>query len=161
MCWCFKVFFRVFGNLANRIFSDCLDATYKMCCVCFCMRNNSLQSSIYDSKHERKFEITESFYKHVNRETAEELLQGKQNGTFIIRPSSQEPNIGILSLTQDNKVFHLVIRQRTDALIALGQEKFNEKTFKDLNSLINYYISNYLILYSDDVKSYTLLLPFT
>ncbi|KAK4874512.1 hypothetical protein RN001_013872 [Aquatica leii] len=144
----------------DETFKLFINATYKMCCVCFCTKNNNLQTNIYESKHEGKFEITEPFYQHVNRETAEELLQGKQNGTFIIRPSSHEVNIGILSVTQDNKIFHLVIRQRKDTLIALGNEKCNEKTFKDLNSLINYYISNYLILYSGTTKFYALLLPY-
>lgn len=55
MCWCFKIFFRVFGNLANRIFSDCLVATYKMCCTC-CFRaksgnRNVVISTIYESKY--------------------------------------------------------------------------------------------------------------
>lgn len=87
-------------------------------------------------------------------------MEGKQNGTFIIRPPSDRNTIAILSIVQDNKIFHLVIRQREDEQIALGTKKLNEKSFKDLNSLINYYISNYLILCSNGSRNYTLLIPY-
>lgn len=101
----------------------------------------------------------EDFFKAVSRDSAENLLENKQNGTFIIRPSKNS-NLGILSVIQDDKIFHLNIRKRQDGLIALGNEKANEKCFKDLESLINYYISNYLVLFSNEEKSLTLLLPY-
>lgn len=101
----------------------------------------------------------EDFFKVVSRVAAENLLENKQNGTFIIRPSKNS-NLGILSVVQDDKIFHLNIRRRQDGLIALGNEKTNEKCFKDLESLINYYISNYLVLYSNGEKNLTLLLPY-
>lgn len=101
----------------------------------------------------------EDFLKAVSRSSAENLLKNKQSGTFIIRPSKHS-NLGILTVIQDNKIFHLNIRKRQDGLIALGNEKTNEKCFKDLESLINYYISNYLVMYSNKQKSLTLLLPY-
>lgn len=101
----------------------------------------------------------EDFLKAVSRSSAENLLKNKQNGTFIIRPSKHS-NLGILSVIQEDKIFHLNIRRREDGLIALGNEKTNEKCFKDLESLINYYISNYLVMYSNEEKSLTLLLPY-
>lgn len=101
---------------------------------------------------------TEEFYKGITREVAEDLLDHKQNGTFIIRPSKN--SLGTLSVVQDNRIFHLSIRKRQDGLIALGNEKSNEKCFKDIDSLINYYISNYLVLCSNGEKSLTLLLPY-
>lgn len=103
--------------------------------------------------------LDEEFYKDVSREAAEKLLKNKQNGTFIIRPSKNS-NLGTMSLVQDYKTFHLNIRRRQDELIALGTEKANEKCFRDINGLINYYISNYLVLYSGGEKTVTLLLPF-
>lgn len=101
----------------------------------------------------------EDFFKAVSRHSVENLLENKQNGTFIIRPS-KNTNLAILSVIQDDKIFHLNIRRRQDGLIALGNEKANEKCFKDLDSLINYYISNYLLLFSNQEKSFTLLLPY-
>ncbi|KAJ8937592.1 hypothetical protein NQ318_003171 [Aromia moschata] len=104
-------------------------------------------------------ETTEEFYKAVDRETVEDLLENKQNGTFIIRPS-RNFDLGTLSIVQDNKIFHLNIRRRQDGLVALGNAKDNEKCFPDLDALINYYISNYLVLCSNGEKSLTLLLPY-
>lgn len=101
----------------------------------------------------------DDFLKIVSRHSAEILLKNKQNGTFIIRPSKHS-NLGTLSVIQDDKIFHLNIRRRQDGLIALGSGKNNEKCFKDLESLINYYISNYLIVYSKKEKILTLLLPY-
>lgn len=53
-----------------------------------------------------------------------------------------------------------VRRRREDGLIALGMEKQNEKCFRDVDCMINYYISNYLVLYGDGRKSMALLLPY-
>lgn len=39
-CWCFKVFFRVFGNLTRRLFIDLIDLIYNLCA--FCCRKNYL-----------------------------------------------------------------------------------------------------------------------
>ncbi|XP_023312593.1 uncharacterized protein LOC111692724, partial [Anoplophora glabripennis] len=103
-------------------------------------------------------DATEEFYKGISREVAEDLLDNKQNGTFIIRPSRD--SLGTLSVIQDSRVYHLSIRRRQDGLIALGNEKSNEKCFKDIDSLINYYISNYLVLCSNGQRSLTLLLPY-
>lgn len=44
MCWGFKVFVKVFGNLAGRIFRDALDATYKICAVCICNSKNTVNA---------------------------------------------------------------------------------------------------------------------
>lgn len=103
--------------------------------------------------------MEEEFYKNVSREKAEYLLEDRQDGTFIMRPSNSS-EMGVLSVIQDGKVFHLNIRRRDDDLIALGSEKINEKTFEDIDNLINYYISNYLVLYSDHQETLTLLLPY-
>lgn len=112
------------------------------------------------SAHEFISEPREQFYQRVDREGAEALLEDKQNGTFIIRPSASANSLGTMSITQDNRIFHLNIRQREDDMIALGTERINEKHFADVNALINYHISNYLILYSDGETYRTLLLPY-
>lgn len=97
----------------------------------------------------------------VDRTTSEELLENEQSGTFIIRPSSgQSRAIATLSVIQDGRTFHLAIRRRLDESLALGVEKANEKSFKDINTLINYYVSNYLILFSNGNTTHTLLLPY-
>lgn len=101
----------------------------------------------------------EDFFKPASRHSVENLLANKQNGTFIVRPS-RNASLGILSVVQDDRIFHLNIRKRQDGLIALGNEKSNEKCFKDLDSLINYYISNCLVLFSNEKQSVTLLLPY-
>lgn len=99
-------------------------------------------------------------YQNINRHQAEILLANRQNGTFIIRPSNLVKSLGTMSVVQDAKIYHLNIRRREDGLIALGKEKPTEKCFINLNSLINYYISNYLLLFSNGRASYTLLLPY-
>ncbi|XP_030763093.1 uncharacterized protein LOC115887749 [Sitophilus oryzae] len=157
MCLCFKVFFRVLANLIVRIKSELVDVVYRMCLFCCCKRREDIAEEV-ECKLIR--ESTESFYQNVSREAAEKLLENKQNGTFIIRPS-KNANLATLSLVQDCKVYHLNVRRREkDSLIALGTEKSNEKCFANLNSLINYYISNYLVLYSEGTRTLTLLLPY-
>lgn len=106
-------------------------------------------------------EPLEDFYQNVNREEAESLLKDRQNGTFLIRPSSSSKcSLGTMSIVQNEKIFHLNVRIRQDEFVALGVEKPNEKSFQNLNTLINYYISNYLVLYSNGTESNALLIPY-
>lgn len=56
MCWWgFKVFLRVFGNLASRILADTLDASYKMCTtlLCPCRCSNTANSTVTVEPHQR------------------------------------------------------------------------------------------------------------
>ncbi|CAH1116442.1 unnamed protein product [Phaedon cochleariae] len=156
MCWYSKVFFRVFANLAVRLCSESLDAAYKMCSLCWCSK-----CYVKETNNDFIIETSEEFYKEVSRESAEVLLENRQNGTFIIRPSKNS-NLGTLSVIQDSKIFHLSIRKRLDGFIALGNEKLNEKCFRNVDYLINYYVSNYLLLYSNEgnIQINTLLIPF-
>lgn len=106
-------------------------------------------------------ETSEAFYKDVTRGGAEKLLMNKQNGTFVIRQSSRKSKMGTLSVVQDFRIYHLNIRIREqDGNVALGREKDNEKCFASINSLINYYVSNYLILSSNGITTLTLLIPY-
>ncbi|CAH0563504.1 unnamed protein product [Brassicogethes aeneus] len=95
----------------------------------------------------------------ISREQAVDLLKDKQNGTFIVRPSSRA-NMNSMSIIQDGKVYHLKIGLRKNGRISLGNEKDDEATFKNLNILINYYISNTLYLYSEERNVETLLIPY-
>lgn len=106
-------------------------------------------------------EPLEDFYQNVNRDEAENLLRNRQNGTFLIRPSSNKcTSLGTMSIVQNEKIYHLNVRIRDDSYVALGVEKQNEKSFHHLDHLINYYISNYLVLYSNGIECNTLLIPF-
>ncbi|KAK9881250.1 hypothetical protein WA026_015368 [Henosepilachna vigintioctopunctata] len=157
MCWCLRVSIKVFRNLISRVFSEFLYCiNNNMCLICCCSKSGHAVEikEGYEEKEPR-----DEFYKNISREKAEYLLENRQDGTFIIRPSKNS-NLGALSLVQDSKVFHLNIRSRDDNLVALGIEKIDEKTFKDIDHLINYYISNYLVLYSDEKETLTLLLPY-
>lgn len=107
-----------------------------------------------------KDEARENFYQNINREEAENLLRNRQNGTFVIRPSLAAHSLGTMSIVQEDKIFHLNVRRRDDGLIALGVQKFNEKAFGDLSNLINYYVSNYLVLCSEGIKCNALLIPY-
>ncbi|XP_045477102.1 uncharacterized protein LOC123682501 [Harmonia axyridis] len=157
MCWCFKVSFKVVRNLAGRCFRELLFCAYGMCLVCCCSNNGYYADD--DAEKNEGGQVKEEFYRNVSREKAEYLLQNRQDGTFIIRPSNGS-EVEALSVVQDGKVYHLNIRRRDDNLIALGSEKINEKTFEGLDNLINYYISNYLVLYSEERRTLTLLLPY-
>ncbi|XP_018323849.1 uncharacterized protein LOC108736066 [Agrilus planipennis] len=166
MCWCLKVFFRVCANLTCRLCSFIVHQLYKICCVCWCPNFTSTSSSNrYESNRnsENNCEAIfhESFYQDVDRNTAEKLLYKKQDGTFIIRPTHIANCVAILSVIQNDRIFHLTIRRRRDGKLSLGNEKINERCFGSLNELINFYISNYLMLQSTDAtKAHTLLLPF-
>lgn len=105
-------------------------------------------------------EPLEDFYQNVNREGAENLLRDRQNGTFLIRPTSNKCSLGTMSIVQNEKIFHVNVRIRQDSFIALGVEKPNEKSFHNLDTLINYYISNYLVLYSNGTQCNALLIPY-
>ncbi|CAH1956066.1 unnamed protein product [Acanthoscelides obtectus] len=155
MCWCFKVFFHVLANLTSRACQETSQAFYKMCCVFCCWSTIGKESTVQEIIREAR----EDFYKELTRQSAEELLRPRQNGTFVIRPSKSF-HLGVLSVIQDNRIFHLSIRKREDGLVALGNEKPDEKCFTSLDCLINYYISNYLLLYSEGKEYSTLLLPY-
>ncbi|KAH1025582.1 uncharacterized protein LOC109544440 [Dendroctonus ponderosae] len=155
MCLCSKVIYRVLANLTRRLCSLAIDVGYKMCIFCCFSAHRTDPATCEMIK-----ETSEAFYKDVSREMVEKLLKNQQNGTFIIRPSNTS-KLGTLSLVQDRRIFHLKIRRREqDNCIALGREKNNEKCFSNLNSLINYYVSNYLILCSNGRRIMTLLLPY-
>lgn len=88
------------------------------------------------------------------------MLQDRQNGTFLIRPTLVEGSLGTMSIVQNDRIYHLNVRVRADGLVALGVEKPNEKAFQNLDALIDYYVSNYLVLYSNGAQSNALLIPY-
>ncbi|XP_017770459.1 PREDICTED: uncharacterized protein LOC108558150 [Nicrophorus vespilloides] len=180
MCWGIGVFLRVLANLTNRICSDISDGLQRMCSICFCWVGGSgsnvhpMTAGWYKARNQVSsilcdffVEYTESgykdeFYKDVDRETAEEMLGQRQDGTFLVRPSTATDSVGTLSVVQDERTFHLTIRRRrTDGRLALGTPKPRERTFDGLDSMINYHVSNYLVLFSHNRTFYTLLLPYT
>lgn len=50
------------------------------------------------------------------------------NGTFIVRPSKHGGSDApvTLSLQYNKRIFHILIRKRTDGKLALGTEKIGE-----------------------------------
>nr|CAI5832576.1 unnamed protein product [Callosobruchus analis] len=85
MCWCFKVFFRVAANLTSRACDETSHALYKMCCVfCWCCDKGTAIGKDFTAE-ELISESREEFYKELSRQSAEELLRTRQNGTFVIR----------------------------------------------------------------------------
>ncbi|XP_049826539.1 uncharacterized protein LOC126266493 [Aethina tumida] len=143
----------VTGNLARRLLYKFIITTNSLCLGC------KQQPRLIGEDSDTETELREEYTLNVDRETAEELLKDRQNGTFIVRPSKDSSST--MSIVQDGQVFHLKVRDRKDGLVALGFEKDNEVTFKNLNSLIDYYVSNNLYLTSDGKIYKTLLLPYT
>ncbi|EFA07955.1 hypothetical protein TcasGA2_TC005536 [Tribolium castaneum] len=146
MCWCLKVSVSVVANLSHRLLQHVCDVS----AMCRCAAAAAADASA---------DADDAFYKEVGRQAAERLLAHKQNGTFIIRPSKNR-NLGTLSVVQDRKIFHLNIRRRADGRVALGEEKEDERAFRDVDAMINYYISNYLVVFSRGERTRTLLLPY-
>lgn len=99
----------------------------------------------------------------MTRETCESLLVGRRDGTFLVRPSSPSTSgvVATLSVVSGGRVRHLKVRRRSDGKVALGNEKANEMAFRDADALLDYYVSNYLLLAcSDGEVRRTLLMPY-
>lgn len=74
------------------------------------------------------------YWPQKDRRAVEVTLQGKPDGTFVIRDSQTSKNDFVLSVSECNRVSHYII-QRT------GPKSFvlSNKTFTDLPSLLDFY----------------------
>ncbi|KAG8222586.1 hypothetical protein J437_LFUL010429, partial [Ladona fulva] len=67
------------------------------------------------------------WYHNVDRRRGEELVFNGEDGTFLIRPSSQSQNPYTLTIWFGKRVYNIGVRHRADGKYALGTEKQNEQ----------------------------------
>ncbi|VEN53200.1 unnamed protein product [Callosobruchus maculatus] len=130
MCWCFKVFFRVAANLTGRACDEASHALYKMCCVfCWCSdrgttvgKDSTVQELIRGS--------TEEFYKELTRQSAEELLRARQNGTFVIRLTIKSISPGGAVSNSGQQNIPLKHQTETGRFDSIGERKTGRKVLQ-------------------------------
>ncbi|XP_017482924.1 PREDICTED: uncharacterized protein LOC108371828 [Rhagoletis zephyria] len=92
----------------------------------------------------RKIE-TESFYRLVDRATAEDILNCREDGSCLVRPFKEmDPSIKyIVTIYAQQQYFHLFIRQINGKdLYGIGQQKSKEKVFSSPSDIIDFYSYN-------------------
>ncbi|XP_071441079.1 uncharacterized protein [Hetaerina americana] len=96
-----------------------------------------------------KTSITQQpWYHNVDRRRGEEIVCNREDGTFLIRPSTQNQNPYTLTIWFGKRVYNIAIRFRTDQKFALGSEKPNEQSFWSLDDMVAYYQTEQLVLFS-------------
>lgn len=112
------------------------------------------QSKGVKSRHNTKLELTQQpWYHNVDRKQSEELLKNGEDGSFLVRPSSQGHNALTLTLWYNGRLYNISIRHRSDGRYALGTEKAKEQSFTSVEELIENYKSEKLVLYSGGEKT--------
>ncbi|XP_055696595.1 uncharacterized protein LOC129797779 [Lutzomyia longipalpis] len=87
-----------------------------------------------------------SYFRLVDRESAEDLLRGKQDGACLVRPFKEKDDSikYVLSVYAQEKFFHLHLRQTVDGSFVIGLEKAIEKEFSSPIHCVDYYRHNNL-----------------
>ncbi|PSN34741.1 hypothetical protein C0J52_23122 [Blattella germanica] len=101
-----------------------------------------------------KLELTQQpWYHEVDRKQSVELLKNGEDGSFLVRPSSQSQNALTLTLWYNGRIYNINVRHRTDGRYALGTEKPKEQSFTSIEELVYNYQSEKLVLYSGGEKT--------
>ncbi|XP_021921143.1 B-cell linker protein-like isoform X2 [Zootermopsis nevadensis] len=93
------------------------------------------------------------WYHNVDRKQGEDMLRNGENGSFLVRPSSQPQNPLTLVLWYNRRLYNISIRYRADGRYALGSEKANELSFASVEELVQNYQSEKLVLFSAGEKT--------
>ncbi|GAB0087399.1 uncharacterized protein DMENIID0001_016960 [Sergentomyia squamirostris] len=82
-----------------------------------------------------------AYFRLVDRESAEELLKGREDGACLVRPFKEKDDTikYVLSVYAEQKFFHLHIRQTVDGAFVIGLEKVIEKEFPSPIHCVDYY----------------------
>ncbi|XP_072017973.1 crk-like protein [Amphiura filiformis] len=78
------------------------------------------------------------YFGRISRGEAENLLQGKKPGLYLVRESATSPGDFVLCVSENGRVSHYIINLRGDQLI-IGDQRFG-----DLPKLIDFYRIHYL-----------------
>lgn len=98
------------------------------------------------------------WYKNLDRKSANSVLsERKIDGDFVVRPSSKKDNVCCLSVFQEDQVFHINVRRRSDGFLALGKSKPNENCFRDVQEIVQCYTHEKLFINSNGKKVNTIL----
>ncbi|XP_063237719.1 B-cell linker protein-like isoform X2 [Bacillus rossius redtenbacheri] len=93
------------------------------------------------------------WFHNVDRARADQLLRNTQDGTFLLRPSSQTQNPLSLTLWYNNRIYNISVRYRPDGRYSLGYEKPNEQSFASVEELVANHQSENLVLYSNGERT--------
>jgi len=100
------------------------------------------------ANHEKRID-DEVWFKKFNRKEAEEFLtKNAQNNSFVIRPSRAGGNRNPYSVTvyHQAEIIHFHIRQRLDGNFATGIYSVEEKKFKSVQDMVEFYKSHTLVI---------------
>jgi hypothetical protein len=91
------------------------------------------------------------YHKKVNRDTAEKILSGQKEGTFLIRPSSQRGCYAISFVSPQHEVEHNIIYNLFPGY-SLGLEGPSSSSYETLSELVSNQ-QHLSTAYSDDSDS--------
>jgi len=93
------------------------------------------------------------WYQAIDRKTAEHLLkQLSKDGGFVVRDSKHGGKDSPYTLTvyNNNKVFNINIRTRSDGKISLGKEKIDEQVYPSIRNMVEHHTIQPLKLTAGD-----------
>ena len=86
------------------------------------------------------------WYLHMRRNEAEDLLRGRGDGWFMVRPTTKPGSVATLSVALDGRCRHLPIRRRDDGRLVIGTPKDDELAFDALEQLVEYHRDHPLVV---------------
>ncbi|XP_044727607.1 uncharacterized protein LOC123291395 [Chrysoperla carnea] len=91
------------------------------------------------------------FILNVSRQRSEEILDGKEDGCFLFRPTKVSNCLCTLVVMFNQCAYHINVRENVDGTLSLGTvEKDNEPSFDNITEIIKYFQKNQLKLISGD-----------
>lgn len=172
-CWCIKISRLVLHNLFSRLYNHIID--------CFCrlvLKKKREPGSTMQAPNEalkpckppknlgtlsrplplppmRNLKNPEPsqnpFILNVSRQRSEEILDGKEDGCFLFRPTKVSNCLCTLVVMFNQRAFHINVRVNVNGSLSLGTvEKDNEPSFDNITDIIQYFQKNQLKLISND-----------
>ncbi|KAG0719042.1 hypothetical protein GWK47_051287 [Chionoecetes opilio] len=80
--------------------------------------------------------LEKPYFHSISRVQAKTSLKHESDGSYVIRPSTRTEHPLTLTLKHDGCFYNINIRQRSDCLLALGNEKIQEQAFSSLDELV-------------------------
>ncbi|KAF5272293.1 hypothetical protein FQR65_LT04950 [Abscondita terminalis] len=93
-------------------------------------------------------------YRETDRKGAKMLLNGLEDGAFVVRPSRQSKYVCTLSIMHSKKMFNVGIEQNDDGMLVFGtvSNDVQHPMFYTVKELIEYYTIYPLHLYGEYIK---------
>ncbi|XP_070143430.1 B-cell linker protein isoform X2 [Drosophila kikkawai] len=191
-CWCARVYWTVLHNLLLRMLDSLMELRLRSMVMCGCCAGYQRQagegegdvaavervSSTDDDQRQQDYVIvdddatyteieerhveTEQYYFTVDRATAERMLQGREDGSCLVRPfkAADQCIRYIVSIWASDQYYHLFVRQLDRRQrYAIGQRKSGERYFGSPSEIVEFYSEHPLLCTNKSVSQCIRLSP--